>query len=198
MTSVWPIARTPTTITCCRINERFCASRKRSLFSEKNAIVKTSATNGPTTGAVAIRRRTLSAEGPAVAVVSVVAIGSRRRRPGRRTTPRSLLREGSLYPQQFARPYLTFLEATPLTALAAIRLTPVSVYPEAFLPVFAYLTTAATSSDAIFSGYCCEVASMTPALTLRTPAQPPSTETIVTSPLLLPAFLRAVQAPAAL
>ena len=39
---------------------------------------------------------------------------------------------------------------------------------------------------------------MTPALTLRTPAQPPSTDTIVTPPGVLPAFFSAVQAPAAL
>ena len=39
---------------------------------------------------------------------------------------------------------------------------------------------------------------MIPALTLRTPAQPPSTETIVTSLCVLPAFFSAVQAPAAL
>ena len=66
------------------------------------------------------------------------------------------------------------------------------------MPVLAYFTTAATPSDAIRSGYCCEVASMTPALTFRTPAQPPSTETIVTSAVVLPAFFSAVQAPRAL
>src|SRR4029453_7856775 len=89
-------------------------------------------------------------------------------------------------------------ERTPATAFLAMRLTPVSVYPDAFLPVFAYLTTAPTPSDAISSGYCCEVASMTPARTFRTPAQPPSTDTIVVPALVLPAFFSAVQAPAAL
>jgi len=39
---------------------------------------------------------------------------------------------------------------------------------------------------------------MIPALTLRTPAQPPSTETTVTPFCFLPAFFRAFQAPAAL
>jgi hypothetical protein len=39
---------------------------------------------------------------------------------------------------------------------------------------------------------------MTPALTVRTPALPPSTETIVVPLWLLPAFFYAVQAPAAL
>jgi hypothetical protein len=66
------------------------------------------------------------------------------------------------------------------------------------LPVFANLTTAATPREAISSGYCCEVASMIPALTLRTPAQPPSTETIVVPPFVLPAFFNAFQAPSAL
>ena len=39
---------------------------------------------------------------------------------------------------------------------------------------------------------------MTPARTFRTPAQPPSTETIVVADCDLPAFFNAVQAPAAL
>jgi len=60
------------------------------------------------------------------------------------------------------------------------------------------LTTAATPLEAISSGYCCEVASITPALTLRTPAQPPSTETIVVLACDFPALFSAVQAPAAL
>src|SRR4029079_8146233 len=66
------------------------------------------------------------------------------------------------------------------------------------MPVFAYLTTAPTPREAISSGYCCEVASMTPALTFRTPAHPPSTETIVVALFDFPAFFSAVQAPAAL
>ena len=52
ITSVWPIASTPTTITCCRTSERFCACRNRSVLNEKNAIVSTSARSGPTVGAV--------------------------------------------------------------------------------------------------------------------------------------------------
>jgi hypothetical protein len=48
------------------------------------------------------------------------------------------------------------------------------------------------------SGYCCDVASITPARTFRTPAQPPSTDTTVTPLCVLPAFFSAVQAPAAL
>ena len=76
ITSVCPIARTPTTITCCITSERFCACRKRSLFSEKNAIVRRSATNGPSPGAAAAPRRRSAAERrggrSGAAVVSVV------------------------------------------------------------------------------------------------------------------------------
>src|SRR6478672_713149 len=56
MMSVWPIASTPTTITCCSTSERLGPWRKRSLFSEKNAIVSNSARNGPTAGAARNRR----------------------------------------------------------------------------------------------------------------------------------------------
>jgi hypothetical protein len=44
---------------------------------------------------------------------------------------------------------------------------------------------------AIFSGYCCEVAAITPAPTSLMPAQPPSTETMIT-PFSLPAFFSAL------
>ncbi len=44
------------------------------------------------------------------------------------------------------------------------------------------LAMASTPSCAIFTGYCCEVAPMVPALTASMPGlQPPSTETMVTS-----------------
>src|SRR5439155_1391371 len=82
--------------------------------------------------------------------------------------------------QQFASPKATPLDGTPFTGLFVMRVTPVSVYPWGFAPVFAYLTTAATPRLAILSGYCCDVAAILPALTPRTPVQPPSTDTIVT------------------
>jgi hypothetical protein len=43
-------------------------------------------------------------------------------------------------------------------------------------------------SEAISSGYCCEVAPITPSLTEATPGQPPSTETIITLPSRPTAF----------
>ena len=58
ITSVCPIASTPTTMTCCRTSDRFWACRKLSLFTEKNAIVSSSARSGPTVGAVRTRRTT--------------------------------------------------------------------------------------------------------------------------------------------
>ena len=64
------------------------------------------------------------------------------------------------------------------------------------MPSFANATTASTPISAIFSGYCCEVAPITPPLTFSTPGQPPSTETIMTS-FSLPAAFSASYAPAA-
>ena len=53
--------------------------------------------------------------------------------------------------------------------LAACRRQPANVF------------TASTPFAAISNGNCIEVAPITPSLTLRTPGQPPSTETIITS-----------------
>ena len=47
MISVWPIASTPTTITCCRISEKFWPVRKRSLCEAKKTHASSSAMNGP-------------------------------------------------------------------------------------------------------------------------------------------------------
>src|SRR5258707_14593879 len=51
------------------------------------------------------------------------------------------------------------------------------------------LLMASTGFEAINSGYCCEVAPMTPPFTLLTPGQPPSTATTST-PFALPPALR--------
>ena len=47
MTSVWPMAMTATTMTCCRMSAKFCADRKRSLCVAKKAHARISAMNGP-------------------------------------------------------------------------------------------------------------------------------------------------------
>ena len=47
MISVCPIASTPTTTTCCRISERFCPVKKRSVCEAKNAHATSSARKGP-------------------------------------------------------------------------------------------------------------------------------------------------------
>src|SRR5262245_54087854 len=49
MISVWPIAMTPTTITCCRMSEKFCSDRKRSDCVVKKAHASTRASSGATT-----------------------------------------------------------------------------------------------------------------------------------------------------
>src|SRR6218665_2213743 len=52
ITSVWPIAITATTMTCCRISEKFCAEKKRSLCEEKKAQARISAMKGPSVASV--------------------------------------------------------------------------------------------------------------------------------------------------
>jgi hypothetical protein len=47
MTSVWPIAITPTTMTCCRISEKFWPVRKRSVCDAKKMQAASSASSGP-------------------------------------------------------------------------------------------------------------------------------------------------------
>ena len=57
MISVCPIAMTPTTITCCRISEKFCPVRKRSVCDAKKAHAASSARSGPNaTGGMCSRR----------------------------------------------------------------------------------------------------------------------------------------------
>ncbi len=62
------------------------------------------------------------------------------------------------------------------------------------VPSFASCAMASTPSCAIFTGYCWAVAPMTPSFTFFTPAQPPSTETRITS-FSLPAAWSAWYAP---
>jgi len=47
MISVWPMAMVPTTMTCCRIREKFCSERNRSLCAAKKAQARTRAIDGP-------------------------------------------------------------------------------------------------------------------------------------------------------
>src|SRR5476649_641104 len=49
MISVWPMAMTPTTITCCKISEKFWPLKKRSDSSEKNRPAASRAKTGPST-----------------------------------------------------------------------------------------------------------------------------------------------------
>src|SRR6476646_10296816 len=56
-TSVWPMAMTPTTITCCRISEKFWPVRKRSLCDAKKTLASSSASSGPKAGSIAAGSR---------------------------------------------------------------------------------------------------------------------------------------------
>jgi hypothetical protein len=86
---------------------------------------------------------------------------------------------GYFVPQHASMPNVVSLLSTPARGLSVMSVTPVWVQPDALLRDLAYSTPASTPSDAIFNGYCCDVAAMMPALTFFTPEQPPSTETII-------------------
>ena len=90
-------------------------------------------------------------------------------------------------PQHLSVPSLVSMDSTPSTGLSVTRFTPVSKKssPGVFsglLPSLAHAAIASIPSDAISSGYCCDVAPITPSATSATPGQPPSTDTISTSP----------------
>src|SRR5262249_29087347 len=120
------------------ISEKFCACRNASLFTEKNAPERTSAISGATACAPSTRRaasRTRARRDTGSdAVGSVVAIIVSKTAAGARHSGR---RPEEGYPQQSARPYATLFDGTSDIGLSVIRLTPVSVYPETFFPVFA-------------------------------------------------------------
>src|SRR5215471_1070751 len=73
MMSVWPMAMTPTTISCCRMREKFCSDRKRADCVAKKTQVRTSASNGASTGPVGAIRSRRSGERESDARVSVVS-----------------------------------------------------------------------------------------------------------------------------
>src|ERR1700674_1143602 len=60
MTSVWPMASVPTTITCCRMSEKFAPDRKRSVWVAKKTHARSSAATGPRIGTP--RRRSMTPE----------------------------------------------------------------------------------------------------------------------------------------
>ena len=95
MTSVWPIAITPTTITCCSTSDRLSPVRKRSLRAGEE-------------GACGEQRE------------------QRAERPGSGTAASVHVRS-LLSPKHSFMPVATSLLSTPLTGLAAMSETPVSV-----------------------------------------------------------------------
>src|SRR5690606_301770 len=101
----------------------------------------------------------------------------------------SAVSSGCGQPQHFSRPSAESIDSTPSTGLSVISVTPVSKKsrPGVFsglAPESAQALIASIPLEAISSGYCCEVAPITPSLTFSTPGQPPSTETIRTSSCL--------------
>ncbi len=92
MISVWPMATTPTTITCCRMSEKFWPVRKRSDWNAKNAHAMASAMNGPnvaTGGMCANHPRTPGLAAVAVWVLKIPL-------PRAQTLPRERRRERDL------------------------------------------------------------------------------------------------------
>src|SRR3990172_1935999 len=85
MTSVWPMASVPTTITCCKMSEKFALVRKRSVCVAKKTHARSSAAAGPRIGTP--RRRSTIPEtrercgrrgAAVVVVVAAVLMGSSR------------------------------------------------------------------------------------------------------------------------
>ena len=111
MISVWPIAITPTTITCCRISEKFSPLRKRSVCVAKKTQASSSAMKGPS-------------------VPSGGSVGHLRRRRRAWAAWRVRCTRGArvyFLPQHSSVPNLVSLLSTPAIGLAAISVTPVSV-----------------------------------------------------------------------
>src|SRR6218665_61309 len=98
-------------------------------------------------------------------------------------------------PQHRLAPVFTSWLSTPACGLAAISVTPGSVWPRAFWRVLAAAPPAATPMAAMRSGYCWLVAAITPRPTSAMPAQPPSTDTMSMF-FSLPAAFNALWAPA--
>ena len=182
MTSVWPMAITPTTITCCRISAKFAPEKKLSVVSPNTAQATARAMKGPSCDSGG--RRSLTAlivdtsggepgggcsrargSGKACRFVGRcfgTASAMRRRDPPPRhggrvgdvqpsrgefrggatpwatraaiaaaekllsAAPCGAVQQDYFLPQHRSVPVLTSLLSTPLTALAAIRVTPVS------------------------------------------------------------------------
>ena len=110
MTSVWPMAMTPTTITCCRMSEKLPPVRKRSDCDAKKPQATSSAMNGPSVPSCAVRAGGMR-DVMAWPCVACRSAGS----------PTYFL------PQHRSVPAATSLLSTPLIGLAAISVTPVSV-----------------------------------------------------------------------
>ena len=126
MISVWPIAMTPTTITCARISDRFWALKKRSVVTAKKAQAIASAMKGPSwpIGGSLCFRVSMAAE-PRSREGQARPHGARRPErsgAGGRAEP------GPYFlPQHSSVPVFTSLLSTPGIGLAAISVTPVSV-----------------------------------------------------------------------
>src|SRR5437016_855034 len=122
------------------MREKLEPLRNRSLCEVKKAQARNSARTGPS----------VATGGRCASSLPRVEVGGAVARSG--STARGH------FPQQFSVPNFVSLLSTPDMGLSVMSVTPVSVYPDAFFPVFAYSTPASTPMAAIFSGYCCEVA----------------------------------------
>ena len=104
------MAMTPTTITCCRISEKFSPVRKRSVCVAKKTQASSRAMNGPER---AERRQLVASSVCAEAAGGACPVA----------------RGAALYflPQHRSVPILASLLSTPAIGLSAISVTPVSV-----------------------------------------------------------------------
>jgi len=148
MISVWPIAIVPTTITCCRISEKFCTDRKRSLWVLKKITASSSAITGPRVasgGSLEVLGDVVSDVASDVMVSPVVGrrvahvhhpgrpieTGGKYMCPARGWMRGTFSVDGSrlayLLPQHMSVPILVSLLSTPFIGLSVISVTPVSV-----------------------------------------------------------------------
>src|SRR5450830_434210 len=140
MIRVWPMANTPTTITCCSTSDRFSPLKKRADWVAKNRQVTANAIQGPSAPQGMGRLFVVDITDSGLKVESL------RHRDGQRggnwcpvvtnvdrasagqtgVHPAASQQAAYLLPQHRSKPTLVSLLSTPVTALLAISVTPVS------------------------------------------------------------------------
>src|SRR4029453_13669488 len=141
MISVWPIARVPTTITCCTTSDRLLPVRNRDDWAVKKTTASSSAMTGPRGERASAREASDGAGSAGAASASPVgvtlamgtsavdtelALAGAGPRSGLAVTRPDLTGiPAGCQPQQFSVPKAVSLESTPCCGLFGWRVTPV-------------------------------------------------------------------------